>query len=176
MSDNSPILTPTHAASLLRASMATLHAEAEALGVETMRWHPAEGEWCMNEVLGHIIEAERRGFSGQIQRILEQPGRRLPTWDQNEVARERHDCDRDGRELIEELAALREDGLRLLEELRPKQLELSGEHPDVGTLRVIDLLHEWPHHDRAHVKQALSIAQAYVWPHMGNARRFSETE
>jgi hypothetical protein len=176
MSDNSPILTPSRAAALLRASMATLRAEAEALGTDAMRWHPAEGEWCMNEVLGHIIEADRRGFSGQIQRILEQPGRRLETWDQNEVARERHDCDRDGRELIEELAALREDGLRLLDDLRPKQLELSGEHPDVGTLRVIDLLHEWPHHDRAHVKQALSIAQAYVWPHMGNARRFSEIE
>ena len=172
----SPILTPARAAALLRASIATLRAEAEALGPDGARWHPADGEWCLNEVVGHIIEAERRGFSGQIQRILEQPGRRLETWDQQQVARERHDCDRDGRALIEELAALREQSLRLAEELRPKQLELSGEHPDVGTLRVIDLLHEWPHHDRAHVKQALSIAQAYVWPHMGNAQKFSEIE
>ncbi len=176
MTSDNVVLTPTRAAALLRASIATLRAEAEALGADAMRWHPAEGEWCMNEVLGHIIEADRRGFSGQIQRILEQPGRKLESWDPEQVARERHDCDRDGRELIEELAALREDGLRLLEELRPKQLDLSGEHPNVGTLRVIDVLHEWPHHDRAHVKQALSIAQAYVWPHMGNARRFSEIE
>jgi hypothetical protein len=64
----------------------------------------------------------------------------------------------------------------MLGELRPKQLELSGEHPDVGTLRVIDLLHEWPHHDRAHMRQLLAIGQAYVWPHMGNARRFSEID
>src|SRR3970282_841606 len=96
-----PILTPAHTAALLRASIATLRAEAEALGPDGARWHPAPGEWCLNEVVGHIIEAERRGFSGQIQRILEQPGRKLPTWDPEQVARERRDCDRDGRELIE---------------------------------------------------------------------------
>jgi hypothetical protein len=176
MTKASPVLTPERAAALLRASIATLRAEAEAVGADAMRWHPADGEWCVNEVLGHMIEAERRGFSGQILRILEQPGRKLETWDQVAVQRERHDCDRDGYELIEELAALREDGLRMLAELRPKQLELSAEHPEVGTLRVIDLLHEWPHHDRAHVQQVLSNTQAYVWPHMGNAQRFSEID
>ena len=174
--DSAPILTPTRAAALLRASIATLRAETEALGADAMRWHPADGEWCVNEVLGHMIEAERRGFAGQILRILEQPGRQLETWDQVAVQRERHDCDRDGHELLEELASMREDGLRMLDDLRPKQLELSGEHPDVGTLRVIDLLHEWPHHDRAHVQQVLKNTQAYVWPHMGNAQRFSDLD
>lgn len=156
--------------------MATLRAETEALGAEAMRWHPADGEWCANEVLGHMIEAERRGFAGQILRILEQPGRRLDTWDQVAVQRERHDCDRDGQELLAELASMRDDGLRMLNDLRPKQLELSGEHPDVGTLRVVDLLHEWPHHDRAHVQQVLKTTQACVWPHMGNAQRFSDAD
>jgi len=176
-----PILTPARAAALLRASIATLRAEAGALGIDGLRWHPAPGEWCANEVVGHMIEAERRGFAGRIQLILEQPGRKLESWDPEQVARERRDCERDGRELIEELAALREASVRLVEELRPKQLELSGEHPQVGTLRIgrlriIDLLHEWPHHDRAHVKQVLSNAQAYVWPHMGNAQKFAEID
>jgi hypothetical protein len=176
MSATPPILTPARAAALLRASIATLRAEAGALGIDGLRWHPAPGEWCVNEVVGHIIEAERRGFAGRIQLILEQPGRKLESWSQAEVGRERRDCERDGRELIEELAALREASVRLVEQLRPKQLELAGEHPQVGTLRIIDLLHEWPHHDRAHVKQVLSNAQAYVWPHMGNAQKFADID
>src|SRR3990167_8939810 len=97
----SPILTPARAAALLRASIATLRAEAAALGPDGLRWHPAPGEWCANEVVGHIIEAERRGFAGRIQLILEQPGRKLESWDPEQVARERRDCERDGRELIE---------------------------------------------------------------------------
>ena len=66
MSATPPILTPAHSAALLRASIATLRAETEALGADAMRWHPADGEWCVNEVIGHMIEAERRGFAGQI--------------------------------------------------------------------------------------------------------------
>jgi hypothetical protein len=58
----------------------------------------------------------------------------------------------------------------------PEQLRLAGEHPDVGELRVADLLHEWVHHDRAHLKQLLTNVQAYVWPNMGNAQKFSEID
>jgi hypothetical protein len=38
---------------------------------------------------------------------------------------------------------------------------------------VNDLLHEWVHHDRAHLKQILANVQAYVWPEMGGAQAFS---
>ena len=173
MTDSMP-LTAGHAAALLLASMETLRAEAEALGPEALSWHPAEGGWCMNEVVGHILEAEERGFGGRILRIIEQPGRVLVTWDQAQVTKDRHDCEKGGVELIAELVQERERSARLLRELRDSQLELSGEHPQVGALRIIDLLHEWVLHDRNHVKQALSVTQAYVWQHMGNAKRFAE--
>jgi hypothetical protein len=40
-------------------------------------------------------------------------------------------------------------------------------------LRVGELLGEWVHHDRNHVRQLLAVTQARVWDQMGNARRFS---
>jgi hypothetical protein len=52
-------------------------------------------------------------------------------------------------------------------------LDRAGLHPTVGLLRVGDLLQEWVHHDRNHVRQALANVQAYVWPAMGNAQKFS---
>ncbi len=174
MTSSTDPLTPGHTAALLLASMETLQAEAQALGPEALHWHPAEGEWCVNEVVGHLLEAEERGFRGRIERIIEQPGRMLVLWNQARVSRDRRDCEKSGVELIAELAQERDRSVRLLRELRDDQLELSGQHPQVGELRVIDLLHEWPHHDREHVKQALSITQAYVSEHMGNARRFAE--
>ncbi len=169
-------LSLTQAAALLRAGIATLRAEAEALGVDAMRWHPAEGEWCVNEVIGHVLEAERRGFAGRIRLILEQPGRKLETWDQVEIERACRDCQRNGMELLRELEAERAESIALVQSLRDEQLGLSGEHPDVGALTIRALLHEWPHHDREHIKQAMSNAQARVWPHMENARRFSEID
>lgn len=176
MPHESQPLATDHAAELLRSMVKMLRSEMEAVGSDALRWHPAPSEWCINEVVGHLIEAERRGFGGRIRRIVEKPGRRLITWNQPAVAAERHDCDKDGLVLLREFETAREESVRMLEGLSPDQLLLSGEHPMVGTLRVQNVMHEWVHHDREHLKQILTNVQAYVWPHLGNCQRFSELD
>ena len=173
MSDAPTPLAPAAVAAFLRATLATLTAEVDALSRDALAWHPAPGQWCVNEVLGHLIETERRGFAGRIRIILASGEPRLETWDQNAVAVARRDCERAGRALLAELATMREDSVRLVEGLSAADLARGGHHPTVGYLRVGDLLNEWIHHDRNHVRQILANVQAYVWPHMGNARKFS---
>ncbi len=165
--------TPAVVAELLRSAMRTLGAEVTALPAQALAFHPAPGEWCVKEVLGHLIETERRGFAGRIRIILTEAMPRLQTWDQGEVARARRDCERDGAALLGELARMREESVALVRGLSREDLERAGEHPKVGRLRVADLLQEWVHHDRNHVRQILANVQAYVWPHMGNAQKFS---
>ena len=43
-------------------------------------------------------------------------------------------------------------------------------------LAVGDLVGEWVHHDRNHVKQILAVTQARVWDQMGAARRFVDPD
>ena len=76
-------------------------------------------------------------------------------------------------ELAAEFAALRRDGVALVRGLTAADLGRVGLHPEVGPLRVDELLGEWVHHDRNHVRQMLAVTQARVWGQMGNARRFS---
>jgi hypothetical protein len=45
--------------------------------------------------------------------------------------------------------------------------EILAWHLKVGLLRVSDLLHEWVHHDRNHLRQIPANVQARAWPHMG---------
>ena len=168
-------LAPMRIAGLLSASAATVVAELLALGGEA-GWRPEPDEWSANECVGHLIEAERRGFAGRIRRIVEDaaPGRpaSLEGWDQVAVAAARRDHLRAGAELAAEFEALRSEGVELVRGLRPADLELAGMHPEVGLLRVDEVLGEWVHHDRNHVRQMLAVSQARVWPQMGNARRF----
>ena len=63
-------LQPPAVAALLPSAAATSHAELAALPAPVLEFHPVEGEWCVKEVLGHLIETERRGFSGRIRIIL----------------------------------------------------------------------------------------------------------
>jgi hypothetical protein len=163
-------LSTDQVARLLESTCALVEAEMDALGDEGCRWHARDGEWCVNECVGHLIEAEKRGFTGRIRDML--AGKPIHSWDQAQVARDRHDCDRVSQSLWMEFMGLRHDSIALVRSLVPADLERSGVHPSVGMLRVDDLLQEWVHHDRNHTKQILAVQQERVYPHMGNAQKF----
>ncbi len=124
-----------------------------------------------------MIETERRGFAGRIRRILAADRPEIPAdleaWDPPAVAAARRDHLRAATELAAEFDALRTDGVALVRGLTPADMSRVGVHPDVGPLRVDELLGEWVHHDRNHIRQMLAVTQARVWSQMGNARRFS---
>jgi hypothetical protein len=168
-------LDPRQVADLLEASATIVVAEIRALGAEG-GWRPKAGEWSANECVGHLIEAERRGFSGRIRQILDAPvdaPAALITWDPPAVAEARRDHERPGSALATEFAALRADSVALVRALTADDLDRFGIHPHVGTLHVHELLGEWVHHDRNHIRQLLEVTLLRVWGQMGNARRFS---
>ena len=167
-------LAPMRIAGLLSASAATVVAELVALGGEG-GWRPEPGEWSANECVGHLIEAERRGSPADRRivadadpagRCRSRAGLRRPSPMRGAIT-----CAR--LRAAAEFDALRLEGIELVRGLRPADLELAGLHPEVGLLRVDELLGEWVHHDRNHIRQMLAVTQARVWPQMGNARRFS---
>ena len=166
-------LDPREVAGLLRSMRSSIAAELSQAPEDVLAWHPAPGEWCVKECLGHILEAERRGFNGRIRTLLQQTEPALTAWDQQAVARERHDCERSVAALLAEFDRLRSDSVALVEGLQPADLDRGGTHEKVGYLRVRDLLHEWLHHDRNHFRQLQANVQAYVWPNMANAQRFA---
>jgi DinB superfamily len=171
-----PALAPARIADLLEASTDIVTAELAALA-DAAGWRPEAGEWSANECVGHLIEAERRGFAGRIRHILSTSGPdevvELKGWDPPTVAAARHDDQRPGSELAAEFAQLRADSVLLVRGLDRADLPRIGRHPDVGPLQVGEVMAEWVHHDRRHLRQILAISQARVWGQMGNARRFS---
>jgi hypothetical protein len=167
-------LTPAEIAPLLEAALTTLRAELGSLPERVLTAHPARGEWCAKEIVGHLIEAERRGFAGRIRTILVEVNPRLEGWDPGEVARARKDCVRPMAELLAELAEVRPQSAALVRGLHDADLARAAIHPKVGRISVSDILQEWVHHDRNHIKQALANVQAFVWPAMGNTQKFSQ--
>jgi hypothetical protein len=166
-------IAPRQAAALLGTMPIFLRAEFEAAPDELLRWRPAPEEWCVLEVVGHLVETEERGFGGRIRTILAEERPRFATWDPSAIARERQDEQRDPAELLAEFSARRTSGVTLVEALTATDLGRGGDHPEVGFLTVNDLLHEWIHHDANHLRQILANVQTYTWPQMGNAQRFS---
>jgi hypothetical protein len=165
-------LTPAEAAALLESATTFLVSEVGHLPERILRFHPGEGEWCVKEVIGHLLEAEQRGFAGRVLAILTADSPHFESWDQQAVARVREDCQRDARELLGEFLGLRRAGAELVRSLRDADLGRGGHHPHVGWLTIDDVLHEWVYHDRNHLRQILANIQAFVWPALGNAQKF----
>mgnify|MGYP006317111995 CR=1 FL=1 len=169
-------LSPARIADLLAAGARIVEAEMGALGPEG-GWRPAPGEWSANECVGHLIEAERRGFAGRVQAILAADRPDIPAdleaWDPPAVATARRDHERAGTDLVAEFVELRTAGVAVVRDLTPSDMARVGMHPAVGPLRVDEVIAEWVHHDRNHIRQLLEVTQSRVWAQMGNARRFS---
>ena len=166
-------LAPRQAAALLGTMPVILRAQFEAAPEELLRWRPAPEEWCLLEVVGHLIETEERGFAGRIRSILAEERPLFTTWDPTIVARERRDGQRAPADLLKQFIERRTVSVTLVEGLTTGDLHRGGNHPEVGFLTVNDLLHEWIHHDANHLRQMLDNIQTYTWPSMGNAQRFS---
>jgi len=73
-----------------------------------------------------------------------------------------------------EFLAERVISVELVKGLSAESLNRGGHHATVGPITVRELLQEWVHHDRNHLKQLLANVQDYAWQAMGNTRRFSD--
>src|SRR5215216_2525733 len=102
-----PPLPPRQAAALLGMMPTFLRAEFEAAPEALLRWRPAPEEWCLLEVVGHLIETEERGFAGRMRTILTGERPQFTTWDPSTVACERRDEQRDPTELLAEFVTRR---------------------------------------------------------------------
>ena len=161
-------MTPREIASRIDAAGTAVEAELGSMPDELASWHPAEGEWCVKEVLAHVMQSERIGFAGRIEEILaadEPPLRATPPAPPA--------CEENLEKMLADFRAQRTRSVELVAGLQPADLGRGGIHERVGRLTVNELLHEWVHHDRTHVKQILANVQAYVWPEMGGAQAFS---
>jgi hypothetical protein len=160
-------------ATLLDSAADVVRGEVARLPLALARFRPGPQEWCALEVVGHLSEAEARGFAGRIRELLAVDTPRLVPWDPDAVARGRRDDEKTPARVLDEFLALRRASVALVGGLTAPDLARAGEHPAVGRLTVRDLLYEWIHHDRNHLRQILANVQAFAWPHMGNAQRFS---
>lgn len=167
-----PALIQNQVVDMLLAASSLLEVELEALPSQALGWHPEPNEWCIKQVLGHLIETERPGFADRISLMRDSSNPKLVSLDQDEEAVQRRDCERDGLELLAEFITLRKKSCELVATLTDTDLQCRGLHPDVGYITVSDLLHEWVYHDRDHIQQIMTNIQGFVWNHLGATQVF----
>jgi hypothetical protein len=116
------------------------------------------GTWSPYAVMGHLIHGERTDWMPRLAIILEHgPSRPFDIFDRE--AQFHESSGQSLSALLDEFGALRRDNLARFRalNLQPVQLELTGTHPELGSVTVRQLLATWTAHDLAHILQVSRV-------------------
>ena len=108
--------------------------------------------------VGHLIHGERTDWIPRARIILARgPDRRFEPYDR--FAQRRESEGKSLADLLDEFARLREENLATLRnwKLSEQELELEGEHPELGPVTLRQLLATWVAHDLGHIGQTARV-------------------
>lgn len=149
---------------ILERTPAVLHALLSGLGAEWTHGDEGPKTWSPFDVVGHLIDGEQTDWMVRTRIILSGAGdRRFEPFD-----RFRH-LQTSGEETLatrlDRFAELRSQNVLELRslELGPAELRRTGQHPELGTVSLEQLLATWVAHDLGHIAQiARVMAKQYA--------------
>ena len=113
------------------------------------------GEWTAVEVIGHIADSAEI-FAERVRRCIEEDRPALPSFDQDEIAKERHNAERDPMDLSRRVSAAHATIVRLLMDERARSRP--GIHSEHGEL---DAGHFGAYQARHGHEHAVELAAAF---------------
>lgn len=123
--------------------------------------------------VGHLIHGERTDWIPRARIILEQsPDGRFEPYDRFAQTRESRGTTL--ATLLDEFESLRAENLAILRgwRLPESQLDLRGQHPELGTVTLRQLLSCWAVHDLGHIAQTARVMAKQYRGEVGPWRQF----
>ena len=147
---------------VLERTPAVLTALLYDLPEEWTRVNEGADTWSPRQVLHHLIHGERTDWIPRARIIIKQGNyRKFDPFDRFAEL----DSDRPLRDLLREFDQLRSGSVATLRgwNLKEKDLELTGEHPEFGAVTMRQLLATWVVHDLSHIAQMTrTMSRAYT--------------
>ncbi len=151
----------------LPSVLRTLLAPYEA---ETLMERPEPGEWCVLEVVGHLITCDRGAFRDRVEAIVAGVAQ-VPGFDASAALVARDPLRASIDELLDELTAVRAESVEFVRSLTPAALAATAPYGGHGIFAAADFVLEWPYHDQDHLRQILDAVQRHYLPHMTDTMR-----
>ncbi|MEA2766274.1 MAG: hypothetical protein QOK07_2678 [Gemmatimonadaceae bacterium] len=147
---------------VLERTPAVLSALLTELPDSWLRASEGPDAWSPSQIIGHLINGERTDWIPRARIILKQGSyRRFEPFDRSAEL----DSDRPLRDRLEEFEQLRAANVATLRgwNFKDKDLDMTGEHPQLGTVTMRQLLATWVVHDVSHIAQITrTMAREYT--------------
>jgi len=157
-------------AATLESLPVALRALLAPYDAETLAARPEPGEWCVLEVVGHVITCDRGAFRDRIEAIVGGAAE-VPGFNAGAALDDRDPMHASIDELLDELTTVRAESVVFVRSLSADDLTATAPYGDHGTFAASDFLLEWPYHDQDHTRQILDAVQRHYLPHMTDTMR-----
>jgi uncharacterized damage-inducible protein DinB len=128
-------------------------AAVSGLPDKALRYKPAPDKWCILEVLGHLADMEVM-YAYRIRQMLADKKPVIAPIDQNDWAKNLGYTETPPAELVALYGLNRHANLRLLQRLKPSDLEKSAYHPELRTnVTVAEYVEKMGRHGASHLEQ-----------------------
>lgn len=160
----------TDIAATLNSTPRVLQHLLQPIDPELLAARPEPGEWCVLEVIAHLVATDRDAFRHRITSIVAgEP--EIAAFDPWTAIKARNFAAVDLEHLLTELSAEREVSTTFLDSLSPSDLNKTANYGRHGVFAAGDFAHEWPFHDQDHLQQILDILKQSYLPHMTETMR-----
>ena len=143
---------------VLRITPATLRSMLAELSEEWTSGARDSEEWSPFDIVGHLIHGEQTDWIPRARIILEQGAD--PTFVPfDRFAQFENSKGKSLAQLLDEFARLRTGNLDTLRSwnLTDEQLDLEGNHPELGRVTLRQLIATWLVHDLTHIRQIVTV-------------------
>jgi hypothetical protein len=121
-----------------------------------LRKRPAPDKWSVIEILAHLADVEIV-IGWRVRSILGAPGTAVQAYDQDAWAKAGHYAQRNPRECLAQIRAVRAANLALYKSLSPEQWKHYGMHAERGQETVEQIVRLVAGHDLNHLRQLEGI-------------------
>ena len=162
-----PIHVPV---SMLEKTPAILELLLRDLPTPVLEWKPAADRWSISEVLGHLVMIERL-YEQRARRIVLEDSPALPRYvppSEDEVQK------KSARQYLDEFVPLRRAFVFYLHSVPAYAAGRVGQHAELGTISISQMLHELANHDLGHLRQIAELYRAHsFYPYAGPFQKYS---
>ena len=156
--------------SLLEKTPAILEILLRELPQDLLTWKPVPERWSIVEVLAHMTILEGL-YKQRAKLIMLEHSPVLPKFVPHS---EREAQEKSPARHLEEFAALRRAFVFYLHSIPTAAGSRTGQHHEMGTITLSEMLHELANHDLGHVRQIAELYRARAfYPHAGPFQRYS---
>jgi hypothetical protein len=138
---------------LLSATPESIRQIIQNCAAESLTRRPPSGEFAAVEVICHLRDLEREGYSVRIQKLLAEEQPSLSDIDGGRLAMERDYLRQNSASALHDFVAAREDTIRAIRELSAEQWERSGTQEGVGPVTVARVVEMMLEHDEGHLEE-----------------------